>query len=296
MNMERVLITGYSGFTGRYLAEGLRKAGAEVVGLVHGNGCETREVAGDLTSLEDMRRVAVDVKPTHVVHLAGISSPAHDDVREFYDVNLFGTLNLLEAFGGSHHRLERIVIASSANVYGTPEVEMIRETMCPKPVNHYGNSKLAMENMARVWADRLPLTIVRPFNYTGRGQDERFVISKIVGHLRRHERVLELGNLDVARDFSDVRDVSEAYIRLLGGPTVHEGAVNICSGRAYTLRQILESAFQISGWRPEVRVNPLFVRRSEIPRLVGDNDRLQLLTGFRPSIEMEDTLRWMLLS
>ena len=177
MGAERILITGYRGFTGQHLADGLRRAGAEVFGLVHGDVGGAWELPGNLKSLEDMRRVVALVKPTHVVHLAGISFPAHDDVREFYDVNLFGTLNLLEALGGYDRKLEKVVIASSANVYGVPEVEMVRESLCPKPVSHYGNSKIAMEYMVRVWADRLPLIVVRPFNYTGCGQDERFVIA-----------------------------------------------------------------------------------------------------------------------
>jgi GDP-6-deoxy-D-talose 4-dehydrogenase len=292
--MKRILVTGYKGFTGQHLAARLRGQGMDVFGLVNGAGEGYTEMSGDLTDINGIRKIVAELRPTHVVHLAAISFVAHGDARAFYDVNLFGTLNLLEALGSLDGAPERVLVASSANVYGTPAIEIIDETTCPLPVNHYGNSKLAMENMVRTWAGRLPIVIVRPFNYTGAGQDERFLIPKIVGHLKRRAPVLELGNLDVARDFSDVRDVVESYARLLDSSAAVGQTVNICSGNAYTLRGMLDMAFELSGFAPEIRVNPALVRSNEVPKLAGSCARLLSLTGFRPSIPMADTLRWML--
>jgi len=293
--MKRVLITGYNGFTGHYMAARLQQPGVEIIGLVNGSTAGAGELHGDLTNIDETRKIVADVRPTHVVHLAAISNVTHRDIRAFYNVNVFGTLNLLEALAALAFTPDRVLLASSAHVYGTPTVEIIDDAMCPRPVNHYGNSKLAMENMARTWMDRLPIVIARPFNYSGPGQDEaRFVIPKVIGHLKRRSPVLELGNLNVARDFSDVLDIVEAYARLLESPAAIGQTVNVCSGTAHPLRSVLDMAFEIAGYAPEVRINPAFVRANELPKLTGSNERLWTLTGFKPSIPIADTLRRML--
>jgi GDP-6-deoxy-D-talose 4-dehydrogenase len=293
--MKRVLITGYNGFTGHYVATRLRQPGVEVFGLVNRSNVGPAELKGDLTDIDQMKEIVAAVRPTHVIHLAAISFIPHGDTRAFYDVNLFGTLNLLEALADLDRTPERVVIASSAHVYGVPTVETIDEAVCPGPVNHYGNSKLAMENMARTWMDRLPLVIARPFNYIGPGQDEaRFLIPKVIGHLKRRAPILDVGNLNLARDFSDVRDVAEAYARLLDSAAAVGQTVNICSGNALALRKVLDIAFEIAGFVPEIRVNPALVRSNELPKLTGSCARLWALTGFKPSIPMAETLRRML--
>jgi len=293
--MKRILITGYNGFTGHYMATRLRQPEVEVIGLVNGSPAGAAEIHGDLTDIDETRQIVASVRPTHVIHLAAISNVTHGDARAFYDVNVFGTLNLLEALADLDHVPDRVLLASSAQVYGAPAVETIDEAMCPQPVNHYGNSKLAMENMARTWMDRLPLVIARPFNYSGPGQDEaRFVIPKVIGHLKRRAAILELGNLNVARDFSDVLDVVEAYARLLDSPAAVGQTVNVCSGTAHALRSVLDIAFAIAGFTPEIRVNPSLVRSNELLKLTGSCARLSALTGFKPSIPIADTLRRML--
>lgn len=292
--MPKVLITGYRGFTGIYVAERLRARGMSVLGLVQGEARSAEEVGGDLTRSDELAELVAAFAPNYVIHLAALSFVGHGDSREFYDVNLFGTLNLLEALARLPTLPKRVIVASSANVYGAPGLEVLDESVCPSPVNHYANSKLAMEHMLRPWFERMSLVIVRPFNYTGVGQDAKFLIPKIVSHFKRKAEVIELGNLDVARDFSDVRDVAEAYALLLESNVADGATVNICSGRAYALREILEHVSELSGHRLEVRTNPAFVRTNEVPKLVGDNTRLFEMTGFRPNILLEDTLRWML--
>ncbi|MGC9236752.1 MAG: GDP-mannose 4,6-dehydratase [Thiomonas sp.] len=291
-----VLITGLHGFTGHYLSAALRARGARVVGLVQGSPRDETEARCDLTDALAVREAVARLRPTHVAHLAALSFVGHGNARAFYDVNLFGTLNLLEALALLDAPPQRVLIASSANVYGTPDVEVIDETVCPAPVNHYACSKLAMEHMARTWFDRLPIVITRPFNYTGVGQDEKFLIPKIVSHFRRRAPWIELGNLDVSRDFSDVRDVATLYTALLldADNNVSGQTFNICSGRAHALREILALVGQISGHSLEVRVNPAFVRANELPRLLGDHRKLQTYIGLKPQRTLEDTLRWML--
>jgi nucleoside-diphosphate-sugar epimerase len=185
-----------------------------------------------------------------------------------------------------------VVLASSANIYGNAATLPITEGTSPAPENDYAVSKVAMEAMARLWMERLPITLVRPFNYTGVGQSENFLIPKIVGHFRRGERSIELGNTDVARDFSDVRDIARAYATIVARAPWGE-TINLCSGNAHSLDEVLSIMAGIAGYEIEVRVNPAFVRANEIKLLVGSNARLRELTGFAPSIPLEETLRWM---
>ena len=294
MDSRVALVTGAAGFTGRYLVPALQARGFRVVGLGMGSSLADQNMVCDLKDAAAVRAAVLQVRPSHIAHLAALAFVGHDDARAFYDVNLFGTLNLLEALAALDTPPRKVLIASSANVYGTPGVEVIDEGVCPAPVNHYACSKLAMEHMVRTWFDKLPIVITRPFNYTGVGQDEKFLIPKIVGHFRRREPVIELGNLDVARDFSDVRDVVAAYVRLLQADGSGGQTVNICSGQAHSLQDILSMAETMSGHRIDVRVNPAFVRTNEVPRLLGHPQKLQQLIGFLPEIPLEQTLRWML--
>ena len=164
--------------------------------------------------------------------------------------------------------------------------------MCPQPANHYGISKLAMEHMAWMYRDKLPIIIARPFNYTGIGQSEQFLIPKIVSHFKRKEKVIELGNLHVAREFNDVEFVCEVYEKLLRSSFVSE-TVNLCSGKAISLLEIIAYMNQISGYNIEVKVNPLFVRENEIKRLVGSTKKLKKAISTIKNIEIEETLRKM---
>jgi len=289
----RALLTGCHGFTGRYVAAELESMGYEVVGLAH-DGDPPREgvLRANLLDRAAVRSAVSEARANVVVHLAAISFVAHGDADEIYRTNVVGTRNLLEALAASGVEPRSVVLASSANIYGNAPVEPITEDTSPGPANDYAVSKLAMEYMARLWMGRLPITLVRPFNYTGVGQGENFLIPKIVAHFRRGEKVIELGNTDVARDFSDVRDVARAYAAIVAKAPVGK-VVNVCSGIAYTLGEVLEMMAGIAGYAIEVRVNPAFVRASEVKRLVGSHARLRELAGFAPTIPLEETLRWM---
>ncbi|MEW6111019.1 MAG: GDP-mannose 4,6-dehydratase [Thermodesulfobacteriota bacterium] len=292
MNRKTALVTGASGFTGRHMIAALKGRGYRVVGF--GASCQDADlsISCDLTDPVAVREAVLQVSPDYVVHLAALSFVAHGDAEAFYRVNVLGTLNLLEALAALDAVPRKVLVASSANVYGTPGIEVIDESVCPAPVNHYACSKLAMEHMVRTWFERLPIVITRPFNYTGPGQDERFLIPKIVGHFKRGAREIELGNLDVSRDFSDVADVVAAYAALLESDT-RSVTVNVCSGRATSLREIIAKMNDIAGYEIEVRVNPAFVRANEIPRLLGNNAVLAGLAGMTPQIKIDATLHRM---
>lgn len=287
--MKKVLLTGVDGFTGKYVEQELKSRGYSVVGVVYRKAAEG-QVACDLTDLEAVLECLHQVRPNYIVHLAALSFVGHTDQKAFYDVNVFGALNLLEAAKELGLQLEKAVFASSANIYGNPEgVERISESVSPSPVNHYAMSKLAMEHMAKLWFSEVPMIITRPFNYTGPDQAEHFLIPKIVSHFKKNASEIELGNTDVSRDFSDVRDIALAYANLLESDAQSE-IVNLCSGQVTSLQAIISMMEEIAGYKIKVRVNPDFVRANEIKVLGGDNTKLMSLTGKTPSIKIETTL------
>jgi nucleoside-diphosphate-sugar epimerase len=291
----RTLVTGASGFTGRYLVEKLLGRGHTVIETTAGRDepeTPTR-LKLDITSPQACRRVIELARPDYIVHLAAISFVGHDDPLDFYRVNVIGTLNLLEACAAVGHTPRKLLIASSANVYGNVTSDAIDESFPVTPVNHYASSKAAMEALVRTWFDRLPILVVRPFNYTGRGQAPNFLVPKIVGHFARREPSIELGNIDVARDFSDVRYVANAYEALLDSDVAGE-IVNVCTGTPYTLRNILSAASDLTGHELEIRVNPAFVRQTDVKMLAGSPAKLRSLVPEVESIPFIDTLRWML--
>ncbi|ABE49540.1 GDP-mannose 4,6-dehydratase [Methylobacillus flagellatus] len=278
----RILLTGADGFTGRHFLTAAKAAGHEVVAL-----------RADLTDKAVLQREVEAARPEAVVHLAAISFVGHADVSAFYDVNVIGTLNLLDALAGLSVTPRSVLLASSANVYGNAAHSPITEEQAPAPVNHYAMSKLAMEHMARTYLDRLPLFFVRPFNYTGPGQAESFVIPKLVAHFACKAQTVELGNLDVEREFNDVAFVCEAYLRLLDKAVPGE-VFNICSGAPVTLRAVIGMLRELTAHDIEVKVNPQFVRNNEIKTLCGDPSKLFRTIGEGRLVPLALTLKIML--
>ncbi|MEA9982209.1 GDP-mannose 4,6-dehydratase [Herbaspirillum sp. RTI4] len=278
----KLLVSGAGGFTGRHFVAAARARGYDVA-----------QLQANLGDREELMREIGEIQPQLVVHLAAIAFVGHANNNAFYDVNVVGTTNLLDALASLVQAPRRILLASSANVYGNCEHSPITEDQTPAPVNHYATSKLAMEYMARIYLPKLPLFFVRPFNYTGPGQDAAFVIPKLVAHFARKADVVELGNLNVEREFNDVRFVAEAYLQLLD--KAESGAVyNVCTGNPVTLQAVIDALSRLSDHTMQIKVNPAFVRKNEIYRLCGSPEKLLATTGplFIPSLE--DTLRGML--
>lgn len=296
--MARVLITGITGFTGHYVAQALQSRGHEVIGMVrHGEQAAVTQgictIFGELTDPSSLRKLIDEAKPDRVIHLAAISFVAHGDANAIYQANLIGTLNLLQALAEGPWGREGILLASSANVYGA-QGGKLSEVSVPMPANHYGISKLAMEHVAHIMGNVLPIIVARPFNYTGVGQSPKFIIPKLIDHARRGEINLELGNIDVARDFSDVRAVAESYARLLDCPTAAGQIFNICRGYSVSLREIITMIEELAGLRFKIRTNPVLVRAGEINNLYGCRHQLDALIGPQAIPDLRETLRWML--
>lgn len=297
--MKRVIVTGADGFTGHYLCPLLSGQGYDVHGLVR----PTQSVAKihgatlhscDLSDKERLTSLMRELRSEYVIHLAAISFVQHDDVEEIYRTNFFGTRNLLEAAAVSGSSLEACLVASSANVYGNRVAGILSEDCLPDPVNDYAVSKVACEYLLKIYRERLPLICVRPFNYTGVGQSDLFLIPKIVRHVRERAPKITLGNTDTARDFSDVRTVATKYARLLQLPAAIGETFNICSGIAYSIQDILKLVEKLSGHHMEVEVDPALLRANEVKSLWGDPAKLIDLTGVQDDIPLQETIAWML--
>lgn len=144
-----------------------------------------------------------------------------------------------------------------------------------------------------MWSEKLPIIVARPFNYTGAGQDDRFVLPKIVHHFKEKAPRIELGNLHVVRDFSDVRSVVSAYRRLIEGDFAGR-TFNVCSGVGHSLHDVLAIMQDLTGHAPEICVNPRFVRQNEVFKLIGNCAKLEHAVGNVESIPLKATLAWML--
>ena len=292
MSQKRAIITGFNGFTGKYVAAELVQSGY----VVYGIGTIPCDFLGyfkvDLLDKARLAKVVQEVQPNVVVHLAAISFVGHGCADAFYQVNVIGTRNLLEALADHATNLDAILLPSSANVYGNAIEGVKTELSVLNPANDYAVSKVAMEYMSKPWLDRLPLFIVRPFNYTGVGQSEVFLLPKIIAHFRRRADSIELGNLNVWRDFTDVRAVARAYRLLIEICPVGK-TINVCSGVTYSLSEVITMAEKITGHRLEVRVNTSFIRSNEVSRLSGDPSLLRSLIADWCSPPLEETLKWM---
>jgi nucleoside-diphosphate-sugar epimerase len=278
----KILLTGAAGFTGLIFSVQAEQCGHSVVPLV-----------ADLTDQAALTKEVNAVQPDAVVHLAGISFVGHADSAAFYQVNVIGTTNLLSALAGLTKKPSCVLLASSANIYGNCEASPITELQPPAPINHYAMSKLAMEHMALTYADRLPIVIARPFNYVGIGQAPQFLIPKLVDHFLKRAEVIELGNIEVEREFNDVRMVVDAYLRLLVKGQPGE-TYNVCTGRPFALQAVLNALSSITNHEIAVQVNPAFVRENEIQSLCGSPTKLIGAIGPLKEYSLTDTLQTIL--
>tara|TARA_Y100001978_G_scaffold147787_1_gene132811 strand:- start:788 stop:1669 length:882 start_codon:yes stop_codon:yes gene_type:complete len=287
---KKVLIFGIDSFTGPFLKDTLQDSGLEVVGTTISSN-SISDHSCDITSFEDCCSVIQKVNPSYIVNLAGISYVPHGKVQDIYRVNHLGVVNILEAIN-SLDITPKLVLISSAQIYNAFEGVEISEHNKLNPQSHYACSKWMMEKSAQLYIDSLDICIARPFNYTGLGQSEKFVVPKIVQHFKSKESVIELGDISVRRDFSDVRDVVNAYKTLLLDKDA-KGVYNICSNTDVSISSIIDFLKNESGHNIKVNVNTDFIRKNDLKVLKGDNRKLKSL-NWTANNSFKDTLLWMI--
>lgn len=261
----KILLTGSRGFTGKHLTVAVNTLGMDVVGL--------KSDITDIFSLED--EIAA-ISPDAVIHCAGISFVASKDQEAFYRVHALGTSNLLSALVKLPKIPNKVLLASSATVYGNAEVTPTPEDCILKPIDHYAMSKVAMEEMAKTYLDKLPIVIARPFNYTGPGQHENFLIPKLVKHFLQQSPTIELGNINVEREFNDVSTICQAYIYLLKFGVPGE-TYNVSTGNIRSLGHVVNTLIEITNHPIQISINPNFIRPNEVHRMCGNPQKLMNL-------------------
>lgn len=303
----RFLITGISGFAARHLAQRLVADGHEVFGTTRRLPAASSSIvprdriaAVDLRDREAVAGVMRRVRPDGVFHLAAVTDVAASlsDPDETYRVNLFGSLNVFAAVRAATPAC-RVAWIGSSHAYGVIDaVDLpVTERQLFRPLSVYAASKAAADLAAYQWARAEGLKIVRlrPFNHTGPGQAPQLVCADFAKQITEIERAvqpprIDTGNLDVVRDFTDVRDVVRAYV-LAWERGVAGEAYNVCSGVGRTPRQIIEGLLRLSGVQATVTVRPERQRSIDVPTLVGSATKLRQATGWSPAITWDETLR-----
>lgn len=302
---RRVLMTGGGGFVGRHLRASLEKAlpGADII-------CTTRKAAAacsdswftvDLTDHGALDALVEDYRPDLVIHLAAQSSAglSANAAGETWRINVSGAIALAEALASASPHAT-VLNVSSAEVYGRSFLDgPATEHAALHPIGIYGRTKAIAESaFDDILPDTARLITVRPFNHTGPGQDERFVVPSLAAQILRIERgeqapPLHVGNLDSKRDFLDVRDVVRAYAGLIehAGSLPMRATFNVAAGRAISISEILSRLLAMAKRTIPVEQDPARIRASDIPCAVGDASAIRAAIGWRPEIELDQTLR-----
>jgi nucleoside-diphosphate-sugar epimerase len=290
--MQTCLIVGIDSFTGSYVEKSFKKDGYRVFGTTYAK-TDSETLADtfpvNLLNAAEVDSVIKQVRPDVVIHLAGISYVVSDNPKPFYDVHIIGTRNLLSALTKNQIPVTKVILASTAQVYG--DASNPNESTLPKPLNDYAVSKLAMEYMAKTWIDRLPIIIARPFNYIGIGQSKQFVIPKLISAFKSRQSELKMGRTDVARDFSDVRFIAKCYYALAKYGIPSE-TYNLASAQSHSIQSLIDKLTTIASFKPDVQLNPQFIRQNDPAIIVGNNHKITTLDPSLTPIPIRDTLQW----
>lgn len=289
----RALITGIKGFVGQYLLDELEKNNIETFGISRKEEIEENIYKGDILDLESIANIIRSIRPDVVFHLAGFTSvkDSWEKPDEAMRLNKGGTENLYKAIEQIDANI-KVILISSAEVYGKPLKLPLLETDLVHPENPYSKSKLAQEEVARE-NPKIRTIICRSFHHTGPRQQPIFAIPSFAKQIAAIEASLQteilVGNLDAKRDFTDVRDVVRAY-RLLSQSNKWGQIYNICSGKIWSMKQVLNTLLKYSKKDIKTTIDPSKMRPSDIPILQGDNTKIKNNIEWEPQIPFEQTL------
>ena len=298
MEKKRVLITGASGFIGQVvLKEMLKNEDIDFFAI------DTRKIPNisieklELVSLLDKEKLMEIIKrykPNIIVHLAAIALVTHDNVGEIYNVNVQGTENLLEVTQEYCDKGTRVILASTAGVYGNQNVDKYREDLSYNPANHYSYSKMITEYISKQYKEDLDIVTIRPFNIIGVGQSEKFLVPKLVEHFADKKEKLSVGNISSFRDYVDVEYCAEVILELIQREKIDFDVLNICSGIPTSGEMVLQLLQEMTSFKPEIEISKNFVRKNEVWRMIGDTTRLSKFMNGKKSQSVKDILLKML--
>lgn len=282
-NKNKVLILGAEGFTGGYLVSAVQSSD-------RWTPISGRAVGVDLLDIRTFESALESVRPSAIINLAAISDPRSQDIVRMYDVNGLSVVRMLEALEQSSFT-GKFITASSALVYGQPSVEVIDENQPTQPRHHYGLSKVISELACEQYMDRLDIIVTRPFNCIGHAQSPDYIVPKIISHFAEKRPAIQLGNIDVERDFVDIRDVANMYLAILNDGKPGQ-ILNLCSGKSTSIRTIIAKLKDISGHSIDLQTNTNLVRKDDAAIICGDNRKL-LSLPFEYQFTLDNTLNWM---
>lgn len=296
--MKKILITGSTGFTARYLIPFLQQfPEIELIGLDVKSSGLVREYEVDLLKADHINLFLAEEKPDVVIHLAAVTKC--DDYKLYYEANVFAVINLLESVVRNKLLDTRLLLISSSAVYGKSPQRLLSENSALYPVNFYGNSKLAMEQVALQYFRNynLPLNIVRPFNIVGAGQPSYFVVPAFAEQLlqikyQKREPIISVGNLSPYRDFIDIHDVVHAYWLILNSEMRGE-IFNVGSSVPIQIEAMLFKLIELLNIEVSVRFDESRHRPIDIPEQIADISKIKSL-GWQPTVSFEDSLKNML--
>lgn len=301
--MKKVLIFGGGGFVGSYLALELKKSGYEVFGsdqleedAVNSDNLSAYSKA-NLLNKDEVEALLLRVEPDAVINLAAISSVgASWNIPQLtMEVNVVGALNIMEA-ARKLENMPRLMFIGSSEEYEAIDAPISEETAL-NANNPYGISKMTQERFAAVYRERYGMKIfcVRPFNHTGIGQKDTFVLPSFCKQAAEIEKsgkpgVIHVGNLAAKRDFSDVRDIVRAYRMILESDN-DSVIYNVGSGKAYSLQEMLDYIVGLSKQKIEVEVDKERFRPIDTPLVVCDHSKIEKDLGWKPEYSILDTLK-----
>jgi len=301
--MSRIIITGCSGFLASYLVKELQSdKNHEIFGITDLAESNLSDVARvfhtDIREQQTLFNLVKELKPELIFHLAAISNVGFSWRNQAltYEVNIIGSTNLMEAIA-KHAPHARLILMGSAEVYGANHSRKIRENSPVAIRNPYSLSKLAMEMVADLYINSKKMEIikVRSFNFTGPGQDKKFVASDFASQIAEIEMgnrdpVLKVGNLSAVRDFSDVRDIAR-YLLQVSRSGEPGDIYNLCSGRSYRIKEVLDLLLKLAETEIKIEVDSKKFRPVDIPILAGDNSLLKNKFGLTPNFKIQQTLQ-----
>ncbi len=280
--MRKLLLLGSRGFTGSYVKQFVLES--DLWALYEGY-----QENIDITKIESFKNAVNRIKPDAIINLAGISGLETPNTPLIYEMNGLAVVYMMDylneiAFQG------RFVNTSSALVYGLDTPDIINETAPLNPAHHYSCAKAMADHALGIYSSSLDFVATRPFNFIGVGQPNKYLITKIISHFQKRKSTIELGNIGVARDFVDIRNVALMYLSIIND-NAPESFINLCSGEARSITHVLDTLTKITGHEIEIIQNPDFMRAKDNLYQKGDNMNI-LKTGFKYHYAFEETLSW----
>lgn len=296
-------MTGSEGFVGQHLVNLLKKdylvIGISRHEILKGEENVKYEIC-DILKPDLFYSVLERNTPDIIIHLAAIAVTWANDPKGVFEVNFQGTMNIYESvlkLKEKENYAPKILYVSSADVYGkTKNPENITEDSPFFPINYYAVSKVAADRLSYQYSQnkKLNVVIARPFNHTGPGQKQGFFVPDMVSQIVNAEKngggEIKVGNTDSVKDFLDVRDVTSAYKLLIETDTPTGEAYNICSGKGIKFKNILDKLIEKAKVKINIKVDQSRMRPSEIPVLIGNNEKFTSLTGWKSEYNLDQTL------